>query len=143
MGRETGTARQAWHPGQSGAGPRPPFADRVTPGQRQALDVAAAVIVALWMVFDLRLRHGFRVELPPLWLGALGAAATLPVALRRRWPLPVLAVVTTAVAVLTALGRAQFDLDLMLAMAIYTVAVTATDVTTGAHSTANVTINVQ
>jgi signal transduction histidine kinase len=121
MGRETATARPAWHPG---TGPRPPFADRVTPGQRQALDVAAAVIVALWIVFDLRLRHGFRVEGPPLWLGALGAAATLPVALRRRWPLPVLAVVTTAVAVLTALGRAQLDLDLMLAMAIYTVAVT-------------------
>jgi signal transduction histidine kinase len=121
MGGETATARQAWLPG---TGPRPPFADRVTPGQRQALDVAAAVVVALWMVFDLRLRHGFRVEVPPLGLGALGAAATLPVALRRRWPLPVLAVVTTAVAVLTALGRAQLDLDLMLAMAIYTVAVT-------------------
>ncbi len=108
-----------------GTGPRPPFADRVTPAQWQALDVAAAVIVALWMVFDLRLRHGFRVEVPPLWLGALGAAATLPVAFRRRWPLPVLAVVTTAVAVLTAIGRAQLDLDIMLAMAIYTVAATS------------------
>jgi signal transduction histidine kinase len=106
-------------------GPRPPFADRVTPGQWQALDVAAAVVVALWMVFDLRLRHGFRVEVPPLWLGALGAAATVPVAFRRRWPLPVLAVVTTAVAVLTALGRAQLDLDIMLAMASYTVAATS------------------
>jgi signal transduction histidine kinase len=108
-----------------GTGPRPPFADRVTPAQWQAVDVAATVIVALWMVFDLRLRHGFRIEVPPLWLGALGAAATVPVVLRRRWPLPVLAVVTTAVAVLTAIGRAQLDLDIMLAMAIYTVAATS------------------
>jgi len=106
-------------------GPRPPFADRVTPAQWQAADVAAAVIVALWMVLDLRLRHGFRIEVPPLWLGALGTAATLPVAVRRRWPLPVLAVVTTAVAVLTAVSRSQLDLDIMLAMAIYTVASTS------------------
>ncbi len=110
--------------GNFAAGPRPPLADRVTPAQRQALDVAAAVIVALWVVLDLRLRHGFRIEVPPLWLGALGAAATLPVAVRRQWPVPVLAVVTTAVAVLTAIGRTQLDLDLMLAMAVYTVAVT-------------------
>jgi signal transduction histidine kinase len=110
--------------GKARTGPRPPLADRVTPAQRQVLDVAAAVIVALWMVLDLRLRHGFRIEVPPLWLGALGAAATLPVAVRRQWPVPVLAVVTTAVAVLTAIGRAQLDLDLMLAMAAYTVAVT-------------------
>jgi len=106
-------------------GPRPPFTDRVTPGQWQAVDVAAAVVIALWTVFDLRLRHGFRVEGPPLWPGVLGAAATLPVAVRRRWPLPVLAVVTAAVAVLTALGRAPFGLDIMLAMAIYTVASTS------------------
>jgi signal transduction histidine kinase len=111
----------AW---DAGSGPRPPLADRVTPPQWQAADVAAAVIVALWMVFDLRLRHGFRIEVPPLWPGTLGAAATLPVAVRRQWPVPVLAVVTTAVAVLTAIGRTQLDLDLMLAMAIYTVAAT-------------------
>jgi hypothetical protein len=60
------------------------------------VDVAAAVIVTLWMVFDLRLRHGFRNEVPPLWLG-----------------------------VLTAIGRTQLDLDLdlMLVMATYTAAV--------------------
>jgi signal transduction histidine kinase len=109
---------------EMGPGPRPPFTDRVTSAQWQLLDVVAAVIVALWMVFDLRLRYGFRIEVPPLWLGALGAAATLPVAVRRRWPLPVLAVVTTAVAVLTAMFRAQLDLDIMLAMASYTVALT-------------------
>jgi signal transduction histidine kinase len=106
-------------------GPRPPFTYRVTPGQWQGLDIAAVAVVALWAVFDLRLRHGFRIEVPPLWPGVLAAAATLPAAVRRHWPLPVLAVVTTAVAVLTALGRAQLDLDVMLAMAIYTVAATA------------------
>ena len=76
------------------AGPRPPLADRLTPAQWLALDVAAAVLVALWVVFDPRLRHGFRFELPQAWFGVLGAAVTLPVAVRRRgWPIPVLAVV--------------------------------------------------
>jgi signal transduction histidine kinase len=106
-------------------GPRPPLAERLTPAQWLALDVAAAVIVALWVVFDLRLRHGFRFELPQAWFGALGAAVTLPVAVRRVWPIPVLAVVTTAVATLTALGHAELDMDIMLGMAIYTVAVTS------------------
>jgi len=63
-------------------GPRPPFTDRLTPAQWLAADVAAAVTVALWVVFDLHLRHGFRFEVPAAWFGALGAAATLPVAVR-------------------------------------------------------------
>ena len=109
----------------AGAAPRPPFADRLTPAQWLAIDVAVAAVVALWVVFDLRLRHGFRFELPEAWFAVLGAAATLPVAVRRIWPIPVLAVVTAAVAVLTALGRAQLDMDIMLGMAIYTVAVTS------------------
>ena len=114
-----GTARN------TAGGPRPPLADRLTPAQWLAVDAAAAVLVALWVVFDLRLRHGFRFELPEAWFGALGAAVTLPVAVRRIWPIPVLAVVTTAVAALTALGRAELDMDIMLGMAIYTVAVTS------------------
>jgi signal transduction histidine kinase len=97
----------------------------LTPAQWLILDVAAAIVVTLWVVFDLRLRHGFRFELPSAWFGALGAAVTLPVAVRRRWPIPVLAVVATAAATLTALGRAGLDMDITLAMAIYTVAVTS------------------
>jgi hypothetical protein len=77
MGPEMSMARNA------GAGPRPPLAERLTPAQWLALDAAAAVIVALWVVFDLRLRHGFRFELPQAWFGALGAAVTFPVAVRR------------------------------------------------------------
>ena len=75
-----GTARN------TAGGPRPPLADRLTPAQWLAVDAAAAVLVALWVVFDLRLRHGFRFELPEAWFGALGAAVTLPVAVRRIWP---------------------------------------------------------
>jgi hypothetical protein len=83
------------------AGPRPPLADRLTPAQWLALDAVAAVLVALWVVFDLRLRHGFRFELPLAWFGVLGAAVTLPAAVRRLWPIPVLAVVAAGVATLT------------------------------------------
>src|SRR5436190_17531091 len=95
MDPEMGRARNA------AAGPRPPLADGLTPAQWLALDAVAAVLVALWVVFDLRLRHGFRFELPSAWFGVIGAAVTLPVAVRRIWPIPVLAVVTTAVATLT------------------------------------------
>jgi signal transduction histidine kinase len=107
------------------ARPRPPLAERLTPAQWLALDVATAVTVALWVVLGLHLRHGFGFELPQAWFGALGAAAVLPVAVRRIWPIPVLAVVTTAVATLTALGRAELGMDIILGMAIYTVAVTS------------------
>jgi hypothetical protein len=91
------------------AGPRPPLADRLTPAQWQALDVVAAVLVALWVVFDLRLRHGFWFELPPAWLGVLGAAVTLPVAVRRRWPIPVLVVVATSAGRLGLMKNGQFE----------------------------------
>jgi hypothetical protein len=105
--------------------PRPPLADRLTPAQWRAIDAVAAVLVAMSVVFDLHVLHGFRFEVPTVPVGIAGAAATLPVAVRRIWPLPVLAVVTTAVASLTALGHAQLDVDVMLGMAIYTVAVSS------------------
>ncbi len=60
----------------------------------------------------------------PLWARALlGLVATLPLAVRRRWPLPVLAVVGTAVTIAGAFGLV-FGPDPMIALAVYTVATT-------------------
>ena len=78
------------------AGPRPPLADRLTPAQWLALDVVAAVLVALWVVFDLRLRHGFRFELPAGLVRGAGRGGDPP----SRGAAP-LAVVAGAVATLT------------------------------------------
>jgi signal transduction histidine kinase len=103
--------------------PRPPLVDRLTDGQWRAIDVVAAVLAAGVVVFDFHLFHGFRYQAPTLPVAALGFAATLPVAVRRSWPVPVLAVVTVAVSALTALGRAPLDVDVMLGMAAYMAAV--------------------
>jgi hypothetical protein len=65
------------------------------------VDIAAAVAAMLVMMFSLRVR-GQHASVPTAGVAAAIAAATLPVALRRLWPLPVLVVVTTAIAVLTA-----------------------------------------
>ena len=103
--------------------PRPPLADRITPRQLLAVDAAAAVAAMLVITFGLRVVNGPRFVMPTASVAAVTAAATLPVAVRRLWPLPVLAVVTVAVAALTAVGRAPLTSDLMLGMAIYMAAV--------------------
>ena len=102
--------------------PKQPLGNRMTPGQWAAVDVAAAVAALLVMTFGLRLR-GLHTSLPTPGMAAATIAASLPVAVRRVWPLPVLAVVTAAVAVLTAAGSAPLTTDLMLGMASYMVAV--------------------
>jgi signal transduction histidine kinase len=102
---------------------RPPLVDRLTEGQWRAVDAVSAVLAAAVVVFDLRLGHGFRYVLPNLPQAVLGLAATLPVAVRRLWPAPVLIVVTAAVSTLTALGRAPLNVDFMLGMAAYMAAV--------------------
>ena len=102
---------------------RPPWTDRITPRQWLVVDVAAAVLAMLVIAFGLRVWHGPRFVMPTAGLAGASVAATLPVAVRRLWPLPVLAVVTAAVAVLTAVGRAQLTGDLMLGMAGYMAAV--------------------
>jgi len=102
--------------------PKPPLSNRMTPGQWVAVDVAAAVAAMLVMTFGLRLR-GLHTSLPTPGMAAATVAASLPVAVRRVWPLPVLAAVTAAVAVLTAAGSAPLTTDLMLGMASYMVAV--------------------
>jgi signal transduction histidine kinase len=102
--------------------PRPPLTYRVTPRQWLAVDIAAAVLAMAWMVFTLRL-HPARFVLPSPGVVVASVAATLPVAVRRLWPLPVLAIVTVAISALTAVGHAPLKSDLMLGMAIYLAAV--------------------
>ena len=102
--------------------PRPPLAYRLTDGQWLAIDVVTALVCALWVVFSLRVR-GAHAHLPTARIAVLGVAATVPVAVRRIAPVPVLAVVTVAISWLTALGRAPLNVDIMLGMAVYLVAV--------------------
>jgi signal transduction histidine kinase len=102
--------------------PRPPLSRRVTPRQWAAVDVAAAVVTMLIMTFSLRVR-GFHAAIPSPGMAAVTIAASLPVAVRRLWPLPVLAVVTAGVSILTAAGNAQLTSDLMIGMASYMAAV--------------------
>jgi signal transduction histidine kinase len=103
--------------------PRPPLTYRITPRQWLAVDVVVAVLAMLVITFGLRVVHGPRFIMPTAGAAAITVAATLPVAFRRLWPLPVLAVVTVAVAALTAVGRAPLTSDVMLGMAVYTAAV--------------------
>jgi signal transduction histidine kinase len=103
--------------------PRPPLFDRVTEGQWRDIDVAVAVAAAFVVIFDFRLMRGPRFLAPTPAEAVLGLAATLPVAVRRNWPVPVLAVVTVGIAGLTALDRAPLEVDVMLGMAAYMVAV--------------------
>jgi signal transduction histidine kinase len=103
--------------------PRPPWTYRISPRQWLAIDVAASVLGMLVIVFGLRVWHGPRFVMPTAGVAGASVAATLPVAVRRLWPLPVLAVVTVAVAALTAVGRAPLTSDLMLGMASYMAAV--------------------
>jgi signal transduction histidine kinase len=106
----------------AGNEPRPPLAYRLTSGQWLAIDVVAAILTAAVVVFNVRLRGIHPHQPASVTLALAGLAATLPVAVRRLAPVPVLAVVTVAISMLTALGRAQLDVDIMLGMAIYLVA---------------------
>jgi signal transduction histidine kinase len=101
---------------------RPPLSYRITPAQRLAIDAAAALLGAVVWIFHLRL-YGPHAQVAAPQLAVLFGAATLPVAVRRIWPLPALAVVTAAVSVLVALGRSPEIADVMLAMVSYMAAV--------------------
>lgn len=102
--------------------PRPPLTYRITERQWVAIDVAVAVVAAIVIAFGLRVMRVPHFVVPAGPVVAVMMAATLPVAVRRFWPLPVLVVVVTAIAVLTAYGRASLDTDVMLGMALYTAA---------------------
>jgi signal transduction histidine kinase len=85
------------------------------------VDVVTAVITMVVMRFGLRLQAP-RFAVPGAGVAIASVAAALPVAVRRLWPLPVVAIVTVAISALTAVGRAPLTSDLMLGMAIYTTA---------------------
>jgi signal transduction histidine kinase len=104
--------------------PRLPLTYRVTPRQWLAVDIAVAVLTMAVMVFGLRLDPARLAPASP-GVAAASVAAALPVAVRRLWPLPVVAIVTVAISGLTAIGRAPLTSDLMLGMAIYLAAVRA------------------
>jgi signal transduction histidine kinase len=103
--------------------PRPPLACRLTGGQWLAIDGVAAVAGAAVVLSGVGLKHGFGFHPPTASTAVFAVLGTVPVAVRRIWPVPVLAVVTVSVCVLTALGRAPFTVDAMLGMAVYTAAV--------------------
>jgi len=106
-----------------GAGaPRPPLAYRLTGRQWLGIDVAAAVIATGFALFNVGLAHGLRYHVPTAVAATFAVAGIAPVAVRRIWPLPVLAVVTAACGVLTAHGRVPNLVYVALGMAIYTAA---------------------
>ncbi|HEX6475630.1 MAG TPA: sensor histidine kinase [Acidimicrobiales bacterium] len=103
-------------------GPRPPLSKRITASQWETIDVVVAVVLAAITVPLLAtLGHDVSHHLP-LWAAALlGLAASLPLAVRRRRPLAVLAVVGAAFTVAGAFGQ-SFGPGPMIALAMYTVA---------------------
>jgi signal transduction histidine kinase len=105
--------------GDAGAQLRPPLAYRITARQWLAIDVVTAVAAAAVLIFGLRLLRSPHVNVSPAPDPLLAAAAALPIAVRRTWPLPALVVVVTAVSALTADGRASIALDLLLGLASY------------------------
>ncbi|MBB2745432.1 UNVERIFIED_ORG: signal transduction histidine kinase [Microbispora rosea subsp. rosea] len=95
---------------------RPLFPRPLRPRELVALDLPAALGYALVLVVN-----SPDVHHPAAW--ALIAAMTLPLAVRRRWPLPVFCVVAVASAAVMALGVAREPLAAM-AYALYPVALT-------------------
>jgi signal transduction histidine kinase len=102
--------------------PRPPFLDRITPRQWVAVDVVLAGLffigasVALFVSPDLA--HSISVSRWLLW--PLVAAATIPVAFRRRWPEVALACVCGALTLTTMLGETLGPAP-VLALPLYSV----------------------
>jgi len=96
---------------------RPPLAYRLSSGQWLAIDCAVAAVAAASVFVGVRYGVHFHTTSPVT--AAFGLAATVPVALRRIWPAPVLTVVTVGCCALTALGRLPNMASLMLGLAAY------------------------
>jgi signal transduction histidine kinase len=103
--------------------PRPPLAWRLSFRQWLALDAGLALAGLAWSLSGVSMAGGFSMRPATGAVAALDVLGALPVAFRRLQPLPVLAVVTAAVAALTAFGYSSFAQDLMIGAAIYLVAV--------------------
>jgi len=108
---------------EAAAAPRAPLAYRLTARQWLAVDVVTAAVALALVLFNVELMHGFHYHAPSATMAVLAAAGTLPVAVRRFWPIPVLVVVAGACCVLTSLGRVPNAVDVTLGMAVYTAAV--------------------
>src|SRR5215831_1450817 len=97
---------------------RPPLAKRLRPWHWVAIDgVVAVLLVPVFLVGSTRPAYG-----TPLWVAYLLAlVSTLPVAVRRLWPLPVLGVVLAGSVAAMAVGTGK-DPSVAVALALYLVA---------------------
>ncbi len=104
--------------GGTGHGLRPPLATRLRPGHWVAIDTVIALLSSVvFVVGSTRPAYGI-----PVWVAYLLAlASTLPAAVRRYWPLPVLGVVLAGSAAAIAIGTAT-DPSVVVAFALYLVA---------------------
>jgi hypothetical protein len=125
-GAAAGTARYtATEPGAGTGGNaadrlvlRPPLTTRLRTGHWVAIDAVISVLfAAVFLVGTTRPAYGI-----PLWVAYLLAlASTLPAAVRRLWPLPVLGVVLAASVAAMALGTGK-DPSVVVAFVLYLVA---------------------
>jgi signal transduction histidine kinase len=97
---------------------RPPLTLRLRPGHWVAIDAVMSVVFAtVFLVGSTRPAYGI-----PVWVAYLLAlASTLPAAVRRIWPLPVLGAVLAASAAAMAIGTGK-DPSVVVAYVLYLVA---------------------
>src|SRR6516164_3661703 len=97
---------------------RPPLTKRLRTGHWVAIDAVLSVLFAtVFLVGSTRPAYGI-----PLWVAYLLAlASTLPAAVRRLWPLPVLGVVLAASVTAMAIGSGK-DPSVVVAFVLYVVA---------------------
>ena len=85
--------------------PRPPLLQRITPHQWAVIDLGLSVLFFLGGLIPLLIGVHGKGAPPNTALAAVAASlATLPIAVRRKYPVPVLIIVTSALAVSTLLG---------------------------------------
>ncbi|HEX3461993.1 MAG TPA: sensor histidine kinase [Acidimicrobiales bacterium] len=105
-----------------GVAPRPPFLQRITPTQWLAVDIALSVVFFFGEAVSVILGHngGGSPDHKAALIVAL-AFATLPIALRRRYPFPSLVMVTAGLALATVIGNSVAGAPLV-AFPLYSVA---------------------